>query len=200
LEDQYKIVKKETNTSQVCQFGDMSISNLKVADFQGGKKGKKAMTAAMYYHYEVLHDYEVFPSTCGNDAVPAEDVPIVILQKRLQAATNVDDKEAINQQLHDLMRKRKTMIDTTLKIITHVTGDSGSTNKVLRANKELVNFECYNDIVDSFHTNCYNLSCNDYALRQVNHFANMCEMGYSKKDILQAIAKVCTHQPICGIY
>merc|ERR1712215_405395 len=29
LEDQYKIVKKETNTSMVCQFGDMSISKKK---------------------------------------------------------------------------------------------------------------------------------------------------------------------------
>lgn len=35
LEHQYKVVKRETNTSMVCQFGDMSISKLKVADFQG---------------------------------------------------------------------------------------------------------------------------------------------------------------------
>ena len=35
LEKQYKIVKRETNTSMVCQFGDLSISKMKVADFQG---------------------------------------------------------------------------------------------------------------------------------------------------------------------
>ena len=35
LEKQYRIVKRETNTSMVCQFGDMSISKMKVAEFQG---------------------------------------------------------------------------------------------------------------------------------------------------------------------
>ena len=35
LEKQYRIVKRETNTSMVCQFGDMSISKMKVAWFQG---------------------------------------------------------------------------------------------------------------------------------------------------------------------
>ena len=35
LEKQYKIVRKETNTSMVCQFGDLSMGKLKVGDFQG---------------------------------------------------------------------------------------------------------------------------------------------------------------------
>ena len=35
LEKQYRIVKRETNTSMVCQFGDMAISKMKVAWFQG---------------------------------------------------------------------------------------------------------------------------------------------------------------------
>jgi legumain len=35
LEDQYKIVKKETNTSMVMQFGDLSIGALPVGEFQG---------------------------------------------------------------------------------------------------------------------------------------------------------------------
>ena len=36
LEKQYKIVKRETNTSTVCQFGDLSIAKMKVSQFQGG--------------------------------------------------------------------------------------------------------------------------------------------------------------------
>ena len=39
LEQQYKIVRRETNTSQVCQFGDLTIAKkMKVADFQGSSK------------------------------------------------------------------------------------------------------------------------------------------------------------------
>ncbi|XP_023349340.1 legumain [Eurytemora carolleeae] len=37
LEEQYRIVKKETNTSTVCQFGNMDISKLTVGSFQGLK-------------------------------------------------------------------------------------------------------------------------------------------------------------------
>merc|ERR1719483_1526584 len=37
LEDQYKIVKRETNTSEGMQFGDMDISKMTVGTFQGSK-------------------------------------------------------------------------------------------------------------------------------------------------------------------
>merc|ERR1719516_531892 len=38
LEEQYRIVKRETNTSMVMQFGDLSISKLPVGTFQGPKE------------------------------------------------------------------------------------------------------------------------------------------------------------------
>lgn len=38
LEQQYTLVKKETNTSTVCQFGDKSIGKMTVGDFQGPKE------------------------------------------------------------------------------------------------------------------------------------------------------------------
>jgi hypothetical protein len=37
LDQQYDLVKWETNTSTVCRFGDLSMGALKVADFQGNK-------------------------------------------------------------------------------------------------------------------------------------------------------------------
>ena len=38
LEKQYEIVKEETFSSSVMQFGDMSISRMHVSQFQGGRK------------------------------------------------------------------------------------------------------------------------------------------------------------------
>ena len=40
LEQQYPRVKKETNTSTVCQFGDRSISEMTVGNFQGNGKAR----------------------------------------------------------------------------------------------------------------------------------------------------------------
>ena len=55
------------------------------------------------------------------------------------------------------------------------------------------------DNVDSFHKNCYNLGCNGYAMKEINRFATMCEMGYQKDVIQKAILSVCTFEPVCGI-
>merc|ERR1719219_70012 len=74
LEKQYKIVRKETNTSMVCQFGDLSMGKLKVGDFQG--EGKEYLKI------------DNFPDKhkCGRDAVPGPEVPKFILQKKLEEA------------------------------------------------------------------------------------------------------------------
>lgn len=187
LEKQYKIVKKETNTSTVCQFGDMSISHLMVGEFQGD--------------VDIVALEDDPPSDqCGRDAVPSSEVPKVILEKKLAAAQTQEEHDEAQAALQDLMEKRKLLIDTTRRIVHTVTGENGLTSAVFSSNHELTNFGCYNDIVDDFHNKCFNLGCNEFGLRQVNYFANMCEMGYSKVAIQAAIDQVCSEQePICGI-
>lgn len=44
LDKQFKIVKKETNTSHVQEFGDMSIGKMSVSEFQG-----KAQPPKIFY-------------------------------------------------------------------------------------------------------------------------------------------------------
>merc|ERR1712080_284382 len=91
-EHQYIVVKNETNTSMVCQFGDMSISKMEVGTFQGLKPVIN------------LHDLPKPPPTphyppswfsCGRDAVPGPEVPVKILQNNIATAENaVEAKEA----------------------------------------------------------------------------------------------------------
>merc|ERR1712004_523310 len=82
LEKQYKIVKRETNTSMVCQFGDLSISRMKVADFQG-EITQKDTFFSLISDMAPLKKYSYFTSTkkafppslhnCGRDAVPGPE-------------------------------------------------------------------------------------------------------------------------------
>merc|ERR1712212_470607 len=62
LEKQYKIVKRETNTSMVCQFGDLSISKMKVADFQG-EITQKDTFLSLISGMAPLKKYNYFAST-----------------------------------------------------------------------------------------------------------------------------------------
>ena len=94
------------------------------------------------------------------------------------------------------------MKDKTKDIINKVTNDEATTQKILTSTDlELTNFDCHMEVAEKFHETCYNLGCNDFALRQINHFATMCEMGFDQKDILDSIDANCNFEkPICGIH
>jgi len=190
LEDQYKIVKKETNTSMVCQFGDMSISKLPVGTFQGPKE-------------TIAFPPPHFPPSyysCGRDAVPGPDVPRQILQKKLEDSMGSDGEDEAREALNALQRNRKYMEQVVHDVVEAVTLDSQLTGAMFTDNVELSEYDCYYAAVDQFHEICFNVGRNDYALRMLNVFVNLCEQSYSEEDIVEAIKGVCTHPPMYGIH
>ena len=139
---------------------------------------------------------------CGRDAVPGPEVPRIVLEKRIQDATNVLEATEYNKQLEALLDGRKAMISKTVDIINEITKNETKTEEIMRSSDiELTQFDCHKEVAEKFHDKCYNLGCNDFALRQINHFAVICEMGYDQKDILESIEKNCqSNDSICGIH
>ena len=139
---------------------------------------------------------------CGRDAVPGPEVPRIILEKRIQTATNVLEATEYNKQLVALLDGRKAMISKTVDIINQITKNETTTEEIMRSSDiELTQFDCHKEVAEKFHEKCFNLGCNDFALRQINHFAVICEMGYDQKDILESIEQNCqTNDSICGIH
>jgi len=194
LEQQYKIVKKETNTSMVCQFGDMDISKLPVGTFQGPTPSITLPRPTHPPHYP--------PSwlSCGADAVPGPDVPVKILQNNIAAAANAEEAKEAKEKLDELMRNRKFMEKTVLDLIQTITNDNSLTNTMFTDNVELTQFDCYYAAVDQFHDKCFNVGKNDYALRMLNSFVNLCERNFDINDITDAIQAGCSHPPMYGIH
>lgn len=139
---------------------------------------------------------------CGRDAVPGPEVPRIVLEKRIQDATNVLEATEYNKQLEALLDGRKAMISKTVDIINEITKNETKTEEIMRSSDiELTQFDCHKEVAEKFHDKCFNLGCNDFALRQINHFAVICEMGYDQKDILESIEKNCqSNDSICGIH
>ena len=139
---------------------------------------------------------------CGRDAVPGPEVPRIVLEKRIQAATNVLEATEYNKLLVALLDGRKAMISKTVDIINEITKNETKTEEIMRSSDiELTQFDCHKEVAEKFHDKCYNLGCNDFALRQINHFAVICEMGYDQKDILESIEKNCqSNDSICGVH
>jgi len=188
LEQQYTIVKKETNTSMVMQFGDMSINQLPVGDFQG-----PSPTAG-------LNRMPPFPDTCGRDAVKGPEVPVKILQNNLEAAATEEEAQEIRDKLDRLIKNRKFMISTVRELVSGITGNSEMTESIFSDNVELTQYDCYYSAVDEFHSTCFNLGQNEYGLRMLNTLVNLCEKGFAEEDIVAAIQATCTHPPMIGIY
>ena len=209
LEKQYNIVRRETNTSQVCQFGDLSIAKMKVSAFQGSAKAPLVQPVLLNDVYADRHQYYYDASLtsdlhrCGRDAVPGPEVPRIILEKRLASAANDEDKAKIEKELKTLVEGRDSLVRLTANIITMVTGDEDETRQIMSTtDKELTQFPCHKSIIEKFHDHCFNLGCNGWALRQANHFATMCELGYDPNKVILAIEQSCSgiEQSICGIH
>merc|ERR1711874_839664 len=73
LDTQYRVVKRETTLSPVCQFGDKSMGKMAVGDFQGRERASQVSLDS---------EAKLSPS-CPSDAVASPEVPVAILQKRI---------------------------------------------------------------------------------------------------------------------
>jgi legumain len=189
LQQQFLVVKNETNTSMVMQFGDMSISQLPVGDFQGPKPVEGLFPPP-----------PVYPDTCGRDAVPGPDVPVRILQNNVDAATSEEEAQDARNKLNQLLKNRKFMNSTVHNLVHRITQNNEITGSIFTDNVELTQYSCYYPAVDEFHSKCFNLGRNDYALRMLNTLVNLCEQGFAVEDIVEAIKDTCTHPPIVGIH
>merc|ERR1712156_970057 len=194
LEEQYKIVKKETNTSMVMQFGDMSISKLPVGTFQGPTPtiGLPRPTHPPHYPPQWF--------SCGRDSVPGPDVPVKILQSNYESASSASEKEEAKEKLDALLRNRKFMQNKVHELIQGITQDNQLTGTMFTDNVELSQFDCYYTAVDAFHSQCFNVGQNDFALRMLNPLVNLCENGFSASQIVSAIKDTCTHPAMVGIH
>lgn len=167
----------------MCEFGEMSISKMPVADFQGSKESSGA---------DVVPPY---PDTCGRTAVAGPDVPRTILEKRVLEAETEAEKQEAQRKLEDLLSEQRAIENSVRNIATVVTQDDGLASNALGDVPEITDHDCYYAAVDDFHDKCYNLGEHEYAMSKVYALANLCEMGYSQDEILQAIHDECTQHP-----
>lgn len=142
LRDQYRLVKKETNTSLVMEFGDLSIAALKVADFQGNSTAK-----GNSLRFSPSRKNKPFKG-----AVPSEDVEEEILKKRIQKAKGfeVTRHKAALQAL--LQRKEETI--EYFKNIVSLASKPHLFEIFLTSPLQLKDHECYRQSVELIEKIC----------------------------------------------
>ena len=136
LEQQYRVVKKETNTSTVCEFGDLSMGKMTVGTFQGPKP-----TSQVSEGEGEGDGGRPFPpnwKSCGASAVSGPQVPVTILQKKIEMAGSEEETELAREELHQLLENRKYMEGVVESVINTATaGEDGLSSAVWSENVEL---------------------------------------------------------------
>jgi len=185
---QFSIVRKETTTSHVQEYGDLEIGKLKVAEFQGytnttGTNGKKVARISPLL-----------------DAVPSGDVPLEILRQQLKWSSSHEAAD-IQRKIRHTEKKRKFLKDTLRQIVSKATdGDEAKTEQIMTQRMKLTDFVCYEELVRAFSARCFHLPKNEFAYRQLFVLVNVCHSNIPKEKALAAMDETChPHKKYVGI-
>lgn len=180
LEQQFKIVKRETNTSHVMQYGDLAWDDEVLEDYQGEGSGKGSGISPEEYKGEAI-----------TDAVPAPDVHLKTLQNRLRNAASWPERQKLINEIEELYELKEEIRKTMGLIVDQCVSSDEQKVRVLKTRAEPEDFDCYKKAVKTFSKNCYNLGKNEHALRHVYALSNLCEEKIAAEVIVSAINEQC---------
>jgi legumain len=185
LQGQFLIVRNETNTSHVQEFGDMRLKALPVAQFLGDAPSGERISYT---------DIEL-------DAVETADVPIVILEKKIKAAATPEIKARHQRQLLRLYKLRKLVTTQMLEIVLAVIPeDSAERSLIFNTKQTLLDFDCYERVAKYFSKNCFSIAKNSYVTRKMYILVNMCERGFGADAVIEAMSNTCHQAHLTGIH
>lgn len=179
LHKQYHLVKSHTNTSHVMQYGNKSISSMKVMQFQGMKHRASSPIS--------------LPPVTRLDLTPSPEVPLAILKRKLLRTNDLKQSQNLVGQIQQLLDARHVIEKSVQKIASLLAGFGDTAERLLSERALLTAHDCYQEAVTHFRTHCFNWHSPtyEYALRHLYVLANLCEKPYPIDRIKMAMDKVC---------
>lgn len=177
---QFQIVKQETNTSHVMQYGDLDYDGDDLDEFQGDGTGIVSGKSPEEYRGEPI-----------TDAIPAPDVELNIVHHRLKDSASLAEKRKIALEIEELIERKEGVSKTMEAIVQRCTTSEEQKTRVLKTRANPEDFDCYRQAVKTFSKICYNLGQNDHALRHVYALSNLCEENIPAEMIVSAIMREC---------
>ncbi|XP_066132496.1 legumain [Saccopteryx bilineata] len=179
LHKQYQLVKSHTNTSHVMQYGNKSISTMKLMQFQGVKHQASSPVS--------------LPPVQHLDLTPSPDVPLTIMKRKLMHTNDLQESRRLVAEIQRHLESRNVMEKAVQKIVSLVTKSSDEVERLLSTRAPLTAHDCYQAAVGHFRTHCFNWhsSTYEYALRHLYVLVNLCEKPYPIDRIKSAMDTVC---------
>ncbi|KAK2493986.1 hypothetical protein MC885_016930 [Smutsia gigantea] len=179
LHKQYQLVKSHTNTSHVMQYGNKSISAMKVMQFQGMKHKASSPIS--------------LPPVKNLDLTPSPEVPLMIMKRKLASTNDLQESRRLADKIHRHLEARHAIEKSLQKIVSLITRSDAEAKELLSERAPLTAHDCYRAAASHFRTHCFNWhsSTYDYALRHLYVLVNLCEKRYPIDRIKLFMDKVC---------
>jgi len=181
LDQQFKIVLKETNTSHVQEYGDLTIGQLPITQFQGQKVSENQL------FFENERKVNLSPVDSGN-------VVLEILQRKIERTTDFEELKKLNVEKERILYGRFYLENRLTQYLNSIKDLIGSEiEEVLITKQEVIHKSCYREFVDTFHSQCLNLNQHPFVLRKLHIFANVCEKLHQNNGLLhvsEAVTKL----------
>lgn len=204
LSKQFSITKKETNTSTVMEYGDLSLGQMRVAEFQGNEVSTMKMPPK--------------PRSPLEDAVPAQEVKLQILKNKLKAVKTQEERRRIAQEISDLMDHNSAVEQLFADIVVWLNKEARlaqgqnsvqrftqlvSFSDLLTERRRISNWDCYTSAISALKYSCakLHLTQNYHALSHLHVLVNLCERGdFTDYQIRTAIIATSFRQRVlCGL-
>ncbi|KAK7904571.1 hypothetical protein WMY93_017178 [Mugilogobius chulae] len=142
LQKQFKVVKQLTNTSHVQQFGNMTMSHMKVIAFQGGPKAVSQPAPR-----------PLTPVT-NLDLTPSPDVPLAILKRKMMRSNDIRQARGMLMEINVHLRVRQILADKMFEIAHSVTGDKLQAESIINSRTRLTQHQCYKTALYHYRDHC----------------------------------------------
>ncbi|XP_040266800.1 legumain isoform X2 [Bufo bufo] len=181
IHQQFVLVKQHTNASHVMQYGNRTISHMKVKQFQGNGKTVAPRLS--------------LPPVKQMDLTPSPDVPMAILKRKFMATNDLAEARNIMARIKSLQEAKSLIKESVKKIVFLVAGADEMADEILSDQVIINDMSCYRSAAEHFKTRCFNwhIPLYEYAMRQLYTLVNLCESGYPLERIQQAMDSVCDH-------
>ncbi|KAB0350385.1 hypothetical protein FD754_015242 [Muntiacus muntjak] len=142
LHKQYQLVKSHTNTSHVMQYGNKSISAMKLMQFQG-MKHKASSSISL-------------PPVSRLDLTPSPEVPLTIMKRKLMSSNDLQESRRLVQKIERHLEARNIIEKSVWKIVNLVSGSAAEVDRLLSQRAPLTEHACYQTAVSHFRSHCFN--------------------------------------------
>jgi legumain len=180
LQQQFVTVQNETNTSHVTEYGQQTMSNLLIANFQAFQK----------FAPRGRRHHDLSPMSAedrAKDAVDSRDIVLATLLNRMRAAKTVEQRERLMAAVEQEVLHRRTADERIHTVTAKLIGEERAS--ALVAARRPVDHNCVPSMIAAYEQHCGRFS--DYSLRHAHVLNNLCHEGVTAEALSAVTAQVC---------